>query len=99
MVTEILGFIGTILIAIAYIPQMRHILKEHCSGGISIRAWGLWLIASLLIFSHAITTDDLVFKILQIVNIVAIIIIIILIKHYTSRVCHSKEEMKLKKVI
>jgi len=89
--TEILGLIGTVLIMIAYVPQMRHIVKEHCAGGISARAWLIWLVATILILIHAVATMDLVFKVLQVINLVAITIIIGLIYHYDGKVCHSKE--------
>ena len=96
--TAVLGLTGTILIIIAYIPQIRHIVKEHCTGGVSLRAWLLWLIATVLILIHALNTDDLIFKILQTVNLVAVIVILSCIKAYGKRVCHSKEhEFKNKK--
>jgi len=33
--SQVLGFLGTGLVAMAYIPQIRHLIKEHCSAGIS----------------------------------------------------------------
>lgn len=90
--TEILGLIGATLIAIAYIPQIRHIIKEHCTGGVSLRAWLIWLIGTILILIHALTTEDLVFKIIEIVSLIAVLVILICIKVYGKRVCHSKEK-------
>jgi len=97
MVYELLGFLGTLLIVIAYVPQIRHILKEHCSGGVSRRAWLLWLAASILILTYALSTQDNVFILLQFVNIIAIVIILFLIRSYHAQVCHSKEEKFKKK--
>ena len=91
-VTELVGLIGTILVVFAYIPQARHIIKEHCAGGVSTRAWAVWLGATILIAVHAFTTKDIVFITLQVVSIAAMIVILILIKVYSVRVCHSREK-------
>ena len=95
--TELVGLIGTFLVVLAYIPQIRHIVREHCAGGVSLRAWGLWLVATVLISIYALTTLDLVFITLQAVSITAIIVVLILIKLYGKRVCHSKEKYMKKK--
>lgn len=88
---QLFGFIGTIIVAIAYLPQIIHLAKEHCSAGVSIRAWLLWLLASVLIFLHAFNIFDAVFMSLQIVNIVAIVLIILLAKRYKRMVCAIHE--------
>ena len=31
--SQLLGFLGTGLVIIAYVPQVRHVIKEHCSRG------------------------------------------------------------------
>jgi len=93
MAIEYIGFIGTFLSVFAYFPQMKHIVKEHCSGGLSIKSWSLWLAASILLFSYAITTEDLVFKTLQTVHVLAMITMIGLTIHYKTQVCHSKESL------
>jgi len=93
-VTEILGFAGTLLVIVAYFPQIRHLFTQHCSAGISVRAWVIWLIATILFFIHAYAINDSVFITLQIVNIVAILLIIILAKKYQNRTCHIHEPAK-----
>ena len=87
--TELLGFIGTIIIVIAYLPQIRHLINEHCSGGISLRAWIIWLIATIFILIHSVNTGDNVFISLQIVNFLAILTIILLILRFKGKACHS----------
>ena len=99
MVIEYIGFIGTLLSVSAYFPQMRHIVKEHCSGGVSVRSWSVWLIASILLFSYAVTTEDLVFKTLQTFHVLAMITMIGLTLHYKPQVCHSKESLMKKKKV
>ena len=91
MGTEILGFIGALLIVVAYVPQIKHIVSEHCAGGISMKSWIVWFVATVLILIHALTTTDLVFKLLQVINLIAILVVVGLINVYGDRVCHSKE--------
>ena len=83
--TEILGFIGTTLIFLAYIPQITHLIKEKDSKGISIKAWGLWAVAGVLLLIHAIAIKDSVFITLQAINLIAISIIIVLAVKYKKR--------------
>jgi len=85
----ILGFIGTILIAIAYIPQIWHIAKKHCAMGLSISTWSLWLFATILVFIHALTTADSVFIGLVTIHLVAITIILFLSLYYRNNVCDT----------
>jgi uncharacterized protein with PQ loop repeat len=46
--TQILGFLGTGLVIVGYVPQIVHLVKERCTAGISISAFSLWCAASLL---------------------------------------------------
>src|SRR5687767_3592801 len=85
--SEILGLGGAVIVAIGYMPQIRHLAREHCSAGVSISAWQIWLLSSVLIFSHAFEVFDLVFIALQTVHIVAIILIISLAKRYKNMTC------------
>jgi len=91
---EIIGLIGAVLTVVAYFPQARHIVKEHCSGGISSSSWLIWLVATILLLIYAVTTSNRIFILLEIVNVIAIIIILVLIKIYGKRVCHSTEDIK-----
>lgn len=85
--SQLLGFMGTGLVAIAYIPQIHHLIKEHCSAGISLKAYALWFLASLLFLIHATMIRDLVFIVVQVVNLFAIGIIAIFAKRYEKDVC------------
>lgn len=86
-VPYILGFIGTIIVAAAYIPQIYHIVKKHCSMGLSVAAWSLWLFATILIFIHALTTVDWIFIVLVAIHLVAITVILFLSLYYKNSVC------------
>ena len=86
-VTQTLGLTGAAISAIAYLPQIVHLAREHCSAGISRRAWSLWLVSSVLILSHALDVFDVVFLTLQTINLVAIVLILSLASKYQGTAC------------
>jgi hypothetical protein len=47
-VFEFLGIAGISIGVLAYMPQVVHLWREHCSAGVSARAWAMWLTSSLL---------------------------------------------------
>ncbi|HEX2089371.1 MAG TPA: PQ-loop repeat-containing protein [Actinomycetota bacterium] len=86
-VTEIAAFIGVTLAAAAYLPQILHLVREHCAAGISRSAFGAWLLAALLITSHAVAAGEAVFIALGIVQITATAIVLFYAKRYASSFC------------
>ncbi len=86
-VSEILGFAGTAVVAIAYVPQIVHLHREHCSAGISLKAYSLWCVSSALFLIHAVMIRDAVFTGVQLVNLVAVAVITVLVKKYGRHVC------------
>ncbi len=54
MWTHWAGYVGTALVMIAYVPQIFHLVAMRCSAGISIRAYAIGTVASLLLVTHAI---------------------------------------------
>src|SRR6202521_5711409 len=85
--SKIMGFSGTCIVAAAYIPQIRHLIKEHCSAGISIRAYSLWFLAALFFLAYAGMIGDIVFIIAQVLNLSAICAIVIYAKRYENGFC------------
>jgi uncharacterized protein with PQ loop repeat len=85
--SQLLGFLGTALVIIAYVPQIRHVIKEHCSAGISVRAYDLWMIASVLFLIHAVMIEDLVFTVVQIANLLAMGIVLVNVRRFQNQVC------------
>jgi uncharacterized protein with PQ loop repeat len=85
--SQTLGLVATCIVAAAYIPQIRHLIKEHCSAGISIRAYSLWFLAALLFLAYAGMIRDIVFIIAQALNLVAICAIIVYAKRYENEFC------------
>lgn len=96
--SQLLGFLGTGLVIVAYVPQIHHVIKEHCSAGISVRAYSLWFFASVLFLMHAVMIKDLVFIVVQIANLVAIFIIVVCIKRYEKQMCRTHLETHLKRM-
>jgi uncharacterized protein with PQ loop repeat len=70
---QIIGWVGTALVVIAYVPQIYHLLVEKCAWGISILTWVIWLIGSLLLLAYCILRGDLPFIVVQSINITAIV--------------------------
>jgi uncharacterized protein with PQ loop repeat len=92
LILNLSGFIGTTLVVIAYAPQIHHLIKEHCSAGISIVAYSLWFSASFLFLIHASMIRDVVFILVQVVNLIATCIIMICWKKYQQQMCSTHLE-------
>ena len=86
---EILGIAGITISMLAYVPQVVHLGREHCSAGISRRAWAMWLVASLLVGALAIHRADLVFIALQFSTLASAAVILYLAQKYRGRVCEA----------
>lgn len=87
LAVEIIGFVGSGLVIWAYVPQIRHLVKEHCSVGISRRAYVLWFIAALFLLAHAVMIRDVVFIFLQTANTLLTLVILIFAEKYKNGVC------------
>jgi uncharacterized membrane protein required for colicin V production len=82
-----LGMTGALIAAYAYYPQIRHLLSQHCSAGISRRAYALWFVSSILVTINAFAIDSIVFMLLGVVQIGATGIIYIFSRRYSGMVC------------
>ena len=83
--TELAGFVGAALAGAAYVPQIWHLMRAHCSAGLSRVAFAVWLAASLLVTTHAVALRAPVFIALGAVQLTATAIILI----YTTKYEHS----------
>jgi lipid-A-disaccharide synthase-like uncharacterized protein len=83
---KIIGWVGTALVVIAYVPQIYHLLVEKCAWGISVLTWIIWLIGSLLLLTYCILGRDSLFIIVQSINITAIVTTIFLARR-SNRIC------------
>jgi lipid-A-disaccharide synthase-like uncharacterized protein len=86
-VFEILGVAGIGISVLAYVPQVVHLGREHCSAGISSRAWAMWVVSGLLIGALALHRRDPVFILLQISTLTSAAIILGLAHKYRGMVC------------
>jgi uncharacterized protein with PQ loop repeat len=85
--SDFLGYSGTAVVLAAYLPQIIHLLKEHCSAGISVRAYSLWLLSSMLFLVYAAMIQDMVFILVQVVNLIAMSVIVFLAVRFRSQLC------------
>lgn len=83
--TELAGFAGAGIAGAAYVPQIWHVVKAHCSAGLSPVAFGAWLAASALLMTHAIAIRAGVFIVLGSIQLVATALIL----SYSIRYEHS----------
>ena len=97
MTIEYLGFAGTMLCILAYLPQIIHLIKEQCSSGISESAYITWAIASMLLLSYAVCTRDTVFIALHSYQLGATVLICFFCRKYKDSLCeeHGGESSEL----
>ena len=86
---EILGVTGIAISVAAYVPQVIHLGREHCSAGVSTRAWTMWLTGSLLVCALAVHRQDAVFILLQASSLTSAAVILALARRYRGMVCET----------
>jgi uncharacterized protein with PQ loop repeat len=91
--SQLLGLAGTGLVIFAYVPQVLHVIKEHCSAGISVKAYHLWFAASVLFLIHAVTIGDLVFTMAQIANLIAVGMVLVYVRRFQKQICRTHLEI------
>jgi uncharacterized protein with PQ loop repeat len=95
-----LGILGTVLVVIAYIPQITHLMLMRCGEGISLAAYVLWCAASALLCVYAIIAEEPIFIALQGYHATACGLILFFgVKYRTSRCpLHQQEPAGAEKV-
>lgn len=86
---ETLGIIGIGLSVVAYLPQVVHLTKEHCSAGISVRAWSLWLASSVLVGALAVYREDFVFIGLAASSLASSTAVLVLARKHRYMACET----------
>jgi lipid-A-disaccharide synthase-like uncharacterized protein len=84
---EILGITGIAISVAAYVPQVIHLAREHCSAGVSSRAWAMWLAGGLLVGILAVHRGDAVFILLQLSSLTSAAVILFLARRYKGMAC------------
>jgi uncharacterized protein with PQ loop repeat len=87
MIAEIAGFTGTGISGAAYIPQVAHLIRAHCSAGMSEMAFVIWLFAGALIMVQAVAIHATVFIALGSVQLIATGLIAFYTARYKGNVC------------
>jgi hypothetical protein len=85
--TELAGFVGAGVAGAAYVPQILHLTRAHCSAGISRVAFGAWLAASLLVTSHALAIHAVVFIVLGVIQLAATALILFYATKFANSYC------------
>ena len=92
---NLIGLTGALIAGYAYLPQIRHLTKEHCSAGISRSAFALWFLASVLVTINAVFIHSLVFIALGVIQISSTGVIYIFSTRYQGQVCpyHASDKL------
>ncbi|MCB1117762.1 MAG: hypothetical protein KDK50_04175 [Chlamydiia bacterium] len=61
---NILGYIGVMLVAIAYAPKLHHLITKKCGANLNLRGHILFLVASVMLFFPALYEKSGVFIVL-----------------------------------
>lgn len=77
---EVIGWVGTALVVVAYYPQIHHLFVERCAWGISVLTWLIWLIASALLLTYCLLRQEVLLCFVQGVNILAIATTLIIVR-------------------
>jgi uncharacterized protein with PQ loop repeat len=91
---NLVGLTGALISGYAYLPQIRHLVTERCSAGISRGAFALWFIASVLLTINAIYIHSVVFIVLGVIQICSTAIIYFYSKKYQGQVCAFHASLK-----
>lgn len=94
-VFELLGIAGISIGVLAYLPQVVHLWREHCSAGVSARAWAMWLTSSLLIGALALHRHDPVFIALQASSLTSTVVIVFLTHRYRGMACEAHTQVRV----
>lgn len=91
---EVIGWAGTALVIVAYVPQIHHLFIEKCAWGISVLTWLIWLIASVLLLTYCVLRREALLCVVQAANITAIVTTIILVRR-SNHICPYHLEFAL----
>jgi len=83
---EVIGWIGTALVIMAYYPQIRHLWLEKCAWGISVWTWVIWLVASILLLIYCIIRGEILLSVVQLSNMASIVLTIVLVRR-SDKIC------------
>jgi uncharacterized protein with PQ loop repeat len=86
---ELVGLFGIVISVLAYLPQVIHLARQHCSAGVSGRAWSMWLASSVMVGVLAVHRHDPVFILLQVSTLLSATVIVVLVHRYRGMICET----------
>ena len=86
---ELVGVVGIVISVLAYLPQVVHLARQHCSAGVSGRAWSMWLASSVMVGALAVHRHDPVFILLQGSTLLSAAVILMLVHRYRGMICET----------
>ena len=84
---ELIGLAGIVITVLAYLPQVIHLARQHCSAGVSGRAWSMWLASSVMVGALALHRHDPVFILLQLSTLASATVIVVFVYRYRGMIC------------
>lgn len=97
---EIVGWVGTALVIVAYYPQIHHLYVTKCAWGIDVNTWRIWLVSSAFLLAYAIMNASALFVLVQAINLAAIAATIVLTRR-SNGICpyHRKRTTTSRDVV
>lgn len=89
---DIIGLSGALIAGVAYVPQIKHLVTQQCSAGISRPAYALWFSSSILITISATYIGSVVFIVLGAVQILSTALIYLYSTKYKGQMCPSHKQ-------
>ncbi len=86
-----IGYAGTTVVVLAYLPQIIHLIRERCSAGLSHKAYLMWAGASALLLLYAVAIRNGVFIALQGYQLTAATLICFFCKKYEGQLCEEHD--------
>lgn len=78
------GIVGTVLVMLAFVPQIVLLLRTRRAGALSIRSNAINATASGLLFCYALLRGDMIFSVVMGYQLAAAILIFVLNVKYRS---------------
>lgn len=93
-VAAIAGMTGACVSASAYVPQIGHMFRAHCAGGVSRMAFGAWIISSVLCLWQAVAIRSLTFELMNMFGLIAVTLILMCAIAYKNNPCPIHQEAR-----
>ncbi len=72
------GIVGTVLVMLAFVPQIALLLRTRRAGALSVKSSALNTTASGVLFTYAMLRSDLIFIVVTGYQLAAAILIVVL---------------------